>query len=66
MLTFKKGEKIVEVELEKGDGIELKIQMLDTMDEVIIKVDGKEHTYKELVERFGYRFVKYEEIREMD
>ncbi len=56
----------MEVELEKGDGIELKIQMLDTMDEVIIKVDGKEHTYKELVERFGYRFVKYEEIREMD
>lgn len=57
---------MVEVELEKGEGIELKIQMLDTMDEVIIKVDGKRYRYKELVEKFGYRLVKYEEIKEMD
>jgi len=56
----------MEVELEKGDGIELKIQMLDTMNEVIIKVDAKRYTYKELIDEFGYRFVKYEEIKRMD
>lgn len=54
---------MLEVELEKGDGIVLKPQMLDIMDDVIIKVDEKKYTYKELVEKFGYRFVKYEEIR---